>query len=106
MLRITSFIALIAGLLVAVPFVFTNAEAGRVTGVAAKSDRQETLQTPDERLANAFRIVDVCIGSVSGDAESWCRAWHAESERAASGERVTMETRDEAAQTSTVTSVP
>lgn len=78
MVRIASFSALIATLLLIVPAVLADAEAGRVSGVAAKSDRLVTTVAADRRLAGAFGLVDVCTSPASDDADSWCRAWHAE----------------------------
>jgi hypothetical protein len=78
MVRIASFSALIAGLLMIVPAVLAEAEAGRISGVAAKSDRLATTFPADRRLAGAFSLVDVCSAPASSDADSWCRAWHSE----------------------------
>jgi hypothetical protein len=112
MLKITSFSALIVGLLLATPLVFSNAEAGRVDaiGIAAKSDRQPVDDFLDARLAAAFKLVDVCATGVTGDAGSWCAARHAELadslKAKTASNTVTIESRDEAAQTSTLAAVP
>ncbi len=111
MLKITSFSALIAGLLIAIPMVFADAEASRPLAgvVAAKADREMADVRTNGRIAAAFQLVDVCSQTVTGDAASWCSARHAEmSEISAltTSKSLTVETRDEAAQTSTLAAIP
>jgi hypothetical protein len=110
MLKLTSFIAVIIGLLLAMPLIFSNAEAGHTDAgsVSAKSDRQTTDSQLSDRIADAFRLVDVCTPGAVGDAASWCAARHAELSDPANGKSalMTFESRDEAAQTSTLSLAP
>jgi hypothetical protein len=111
MLKITSFSALIVGLLLAIPIVFSDAEASRTetAGVATKADRELTAGALDSRLTTAFQLVDVCSRGVSGDAGSWCAARHAQLSDTAdvrlAAKPTVYEFRDEASQTSTL-SIP
>jgi len=116
MLKITSFSALIVGLLLAIPMVFSDAEASHsaFTGVAAKADRESTDRLLGNRLASAFRLVDVCAAGTTGDAAEWCAARRAELSDAPADNMIgktsfngsTIQSRDEASQTSTVSVIP
>jgi hypothetical protein len=116
MLKITSFSALIVGLLLAAPMVFSDAEASHsvFTGVAAKSDRESTDKILDNRLASAFHLVDLCSPGASGDAAEWCAARRTEQADALTTSAIgktsfngsTVESRDEATQTSTISVIP
>jgi len=59
MLKITSFSALIVGLLLAAPMVLSDASAGRAetTGSAMKADRASSARQIDDRLTAAFALV-------------------------------------------------
>jgi hypothetical protein len=111
MLKVTSFSALIAGLLIAIPMVFTDAEASHPDNgiVAAKADRELVDTRAGNRMTEAFQLLDVCSQTVTGDAASWCAARHAEMSDAGTklGDMAsTVETRDEATQTSTLAATP
>ena len=108
MLKITSFSALIVGLLLAIPLVFSDAEAGR-TGdntLAVKSDRESTDRLNDNRIADAFKLVETCSAMVTGSIATPCQTQSAQLVDVAGKlavNTVTVESRDEASHTSTLT---
>ena len=108
MLKITSFTALIIGLIIAAPMIFSDAEASRgapASAVVTKADREST----DSRIANAFRLVDLCSPQASGDAAAWCAARQTNLLALNSNgslATVTVEIRDEANQTSVLAVLP
>ncbi len=100
MIKITSFCALIVGLLLAMPLIFTEAEAEH-----ASPNRGETIVKADrlasDRLAIAFETVSDC--DQSEDASSTCPAIHGlGAVRQQLTELTTVERRDEARQASTL----
>lgn len=74
MVRIATFSAVVAGLLMVVPAVFSDAEAGWTTGAAPKADRLIATLPVDHVQSVAADAIDPCTGSVSNAAESWCVA--------------------------------
>ncbi len=74
MIRIAAFSALVAGLLMVVPAVFSDAEAGWTTGVVAKGDRLVTTLPGDHAQPVEADGEAICTASVSNAAESWCVA--------------------------------
>lgn len=74
MVRIAAFSALVAGLLLVVPAVLSDAEAGWTTGVAPKADRLVRTLPTDHAQPVAADSADPCTASPSNTAESWCVA--------------------------------
>ena len=99
MLKITSFSALSVGLLLSMPLLFTDAEAGRVQvlDISAKTDREPITESPGDRLADAFGAFGSCsVYNKGDDTSSQC------SLAISSG---TLEVRDVTQQTTTLASV-
>ncbi|MDR3495188.1 MAG: hypothetical protein P4L82_11365 [Ancalomicrobiaceae bacterium] len=99
MLKITSLTALIAGLLLATPIVFSDAEAGRSDASDVSADLRGD-RAPNDRIENAFRLLGACdaLGAT-------CRTTVAEIP-ATVAPTVTVEQRDEAHQMSTLVRMP
>jgi hypothetical protein len=74
MVRIAAFSALVAGLLLVVPAVLSDAEAGWTAGVAPKGDRLIATLPTDTPQHSAVEHADLCTASPSDAAESWCVA--------------------------------
>ncbi len=74
MVRIAAFSALVAGLLLVVPAVLSDAEAGWTSGVAPKGDRLVATLPTDHAQQIAADNADPCTASLTSAAESWCVA--------------------------------
>ncbi|MDR3374443.1 MAG: hypothetical protein P4L98_12010 [Ancalomicrobiaceae bacterium] len=99
MLKLTTLTALIVGLLLAMPIVFSDAEAGR-SAVTDFSLGQRGDRIADGRIDDAFRLVAAC----NTQASATCRTTLAETPTGAG--TVTIEERDEAHQMSTLVRLP
>lgn len=95
MLKITSVTALVVGLLLAMPVVFADAEAGRIATTDAPL-AQRGDRVPEGRIDDAFRLISACDALTSAA----CRSAMADIPE------VTIELRDETHQISTLVRQP